>query len=711
MATTGALDDSGSAYARAVVGAVAAVALDDLVGIYLYGSGATGRFVPGRSDLDLGVVTRGWLDPGRTRELVGAARAVRRPRSVRGLDLWVAPSSEPAAPSADPHFSAWVLTSIDSELLSGPDHPGDARLAVLFAMCRQHAIALAGPDPRDVFAEVDPAWVIGAMRVDLQMTGPAGWYRVLNACRTMHYLDTGQLCERSTGAQWARGRVGDVALLDDAVTWRETGSGPAMDPQRVAAFVAPVLTRLAARAGSAQLRGVPVAESRPRVTIVDDHPLVSCILRAPAHPELLALAARRFGEQQWPERELIVLDFGSAATRDALPDDPRIRVVAVPADEADEWAGFALQEARGPIVASWDAATWYAPDRLTQQVSELLSSNAVRVVAPWVSHFDTQTRKVRVIHDLSTLEEATLLARRHAWEQFGTSMRRGKRGDVAVTFGPLEGREDYESGSFGDVAALVGSELDGYVVAVVTATAAAQWQPAVSCLMPTYNRRAFAGRAIRDFLAQDYPNLELVIIDDGEDRIEDLVPAEAPSVRYVRVAERATIGRKRQLACEAADGDVMVQWDDDDWYGPTRVSRQIAPLAAGTADISGIVKGYMLDLPTFRFYKGGPPLHEGNLHASIIAGTLAFTRSAWRSTGGYLDSSMGEDVAMLRAVTERGGRLAPIVNDGMYITVRHGGNSWRLVYDAERGPAGWNAVAPPEFLSADDLAFYRGLPG
>jgi hypothetical protein len=480
----------------------------------------------------------------------------------------------------------------------------------------------------------------------------------------------------------------------------------------VDAFVAPVLARLEGRAGSAQLRGVPADEARPRVTIADDHPLVSCVLRAPTHPELLALAARRFGEQQWPERELVVLDAGPAATREALPDDARIRVVPLPPGEAEEWPGYALQQARGPLVATWDAATWYAPDRLAQQVSELLSSNAQRLVAPSLLHFDTQTKDVRVIRDLARLEETTLLARRHAWDQFGTPKRRGERGDVAVAFGPLGGLEggqsEGEPGAFADVAALVGSELDSYVVAAVTATSATQWLPAVSCLMPTYNRRAFAARAIRDFLAQDYPNRELVILDDGEDRVEDLVPPDEPSVRYVRMTERATIGGKRQLACEAADGDVMVQWDDDDWYGPTRVSRQVAPLAAGTADVSGILKGYLFDLPTFRFYKGGPPLHEGNLHASIIAGTLAFTRSAWRSTGGYPDCSIGEEVALLRAVMERGGRVAPIVNDGMYITVRHGGNSWRLPYDAQRGPTGWNVVAPPEFLPAEDLAFYRG---
>lgn len=35
----------------------------------------------------------------------------------------------------------------------------------------------------------------------------------------------------------------------------------------------------------------------------------------------------------------------------------------------------------------------------------------------------------------------------------------------------------------------------------------------VSCIMPTYNRRAPVPRAIRYFLRQDYPKRELILLD------------------------------------------------------------------------------------------------------------------------------------------------------------------------------------------------------
>ncbi|HEY4988196.1 MAG TPA: glycosyltransferase, partial [Opitutaceae bacterium] len=62
-------------------------------------------------------------------------------------------------------------------------------------------------------------------------------------------------------------------------------------------------------------------------------------------------------------------------------------------------------------------------------------------------------------------------------------------------------------------------------------------RPLVSCIMPTYNRRRFAARALRCFLGQDYPEKELVIIDDGTESLEDLVPRD-PRIRYTRLDAR-----------------------------------------------------------------------------------------------------------------------------------------------------------------------------
>src|SRR5580704_7297349 len=71
--------------------------------------------------------------------------------------------------------------------------------------------------------------------------------------------------------------------------------------------------------------------------------------------------------------------------------------------------------------------------------------------------------------------------------------------------------------------------------------------PLVTCIMPTANRRTFVPQAIRYFLAQDYPNKELVIVDDGEKAVGDLVP-EDERIRYIRLTCKTILGEKRNCA-------------------------------------------------------------------------------------------------------------------------------------------------------------------
>jgi hypothetical protein len=81
-------------------------------------------------------------------------------------------------------------------------------------------------------------------------------------------------------------------------------------------------------------------------------------------------------------------------------------------------------------------------------------------------------------------------------------------------------------------------------------------EPLVSCIMPTSDRRRLVGRSIRYFLGQDYPNRELVAIDDGADGVADLITADA-RIRYVRLPERRDDwGAKRNLGCEQARGEL-----------------------------------------------------------------------------------------------------------------------------------------------------------
>src|SRR5205823_6216249 len=179
--------------------------------------------------------------------------------------------------------------------------------------------------------------------------------------------------------------------------------------------------------------------------------------------------------------------------------------------------------------------------------------------------------------------------------------------------------------------------------------------PLVSCVMPTFNRRAFIPLALAGFRRQTYPNRELIVIDDGNDAVGDLL-ANEPDVRYFHSRTRLTIGAKRNQACAEVRGRIIVQWDDDDWYATDRIEKQVAPLLRGEADISGLENRYILQMPHRRFWTVNRQLHRSMFIGDVHGGTLAFERRIWSSGVHYPEINLAEDAAFLRQALRRNHR-------------------------------------------------------
>ncbi|WP_086541683.1 glycosyltransferase [Algoriphagus antarcticus] len=151
-------------------------------------------------------------------------------------------------------------------------------------------------------------------------------------------------------------------------------------------------------------------------------------------------------------------------------------------------------------------------------------------------------------------------------------------------------------------------------------------QPLVSCIMPTFNRRKFVPFAVKYFLRQNYPNKELIVIDDGTDSIEDLIPDES-SIQYYRLNKKITLGEKLNLACEYAKGEIIAHWDDDDWYAPTRISYQIHELQNNEADVCGINNLLYLNLSTKNAYQY---IYPSDQRPWLIGSSLCYSKAIWK---------------------------------------------------------------------------------
>ncbi|NCD71700.1 glycosyltransferase [Mucilaginibacter agri] len=168
--------------------------------------------------------------------------------------------------------------------------------------------------------------------------------------------------------------------------------------------------------------------------------------------------------------------------------------------------------------------------------------------------------------------------------------------------------------------------------------------PLVSCIMPTSNRRSFVPDAIRYFLQQDYNNKELLIVDDGDDSVEDLIPPHE-QIRYKRIQKKMTLGEKRNYCIRESNGDLIMHWDDDDWMAPYRIRYQVNELLKKNAEVCGLQQMLFRELTTGKCWLYKYPPHA---QPWLAGGSLLYTRSFWAKSP-FPDMQVASDTRFIFA--------------------------------------------------------------
>lgn len=172
--------------------------------------------------------------------------------------------------------------------------------------------------------------------------------------------------------------------------------------------------------------------------------------------------------------------------------------------------------------------------------------------------------------------------------------------------------------------------------------------PFVSICTPTFNRRPFYPVIIKCFESQDYPKdrMEWIIIDDGTDKIEDLVK-DIPQVKYFKYDKKMNLGKKRNLMHEKSKGDIIVYMDDDDYYPPDRVSHAVETLQKNPQALcAGSSEMYIYFKHIQKMYKFGP---YGPNHST--AATFAFRRELLKQTRYEDNAALAEEKLFLKNYT------------------------------------------------------------
>lgn len=182
--------------------------------------------------------------------------------------------------------------------------------------------------------------------------------------------------------------------------------------------------------------------------------------------------------------------------------------------------------------------------------------------------------------------------------------------------------------------------------------------PLVSIVTPTYNQRKYIVESLRSSLAQAYPNIEIVVVDDAStDDTVGLISSipEFAHVRVLRQEQNTGGGEARNNGCRAAKGRYIVYQDSDDVLHPDHVRTMVGVLEANpdlgfvSCDAIDIgPSGEQLHPSTFNHLQSeikGYPLKEGRRSLeeiflySVSSPGLTIRREVFDEVG-YLDQSL-----------------------------------------------------------------------
>jgi glycosyltransferase involved in cell wall biosynthesis len=242
-------------------------------------------------------------------------------------------------------------------------------------------------------------------------------------------------------------------------------------------------------------------------------------------------------------------------------------------------------------------------------------------------------------------------------------------------------------------------------------------KPAVSCICVTQNRRFFLRRAVEYFWrsAGHFEratglSAELVIVDGSKDpnphigpllfgKVSDFHYAHEPSTEHART------GYFHNRAVELSQGDVIIQWDDDDWHSPHRIFQQYTTLLTSHEPAFAFTsKFYLYHLvdkvaSLARTWYGGKK-------CGTVGAMFAYHRATWEKVP-FQDVPQGEDNWFWEDCKKAAIPFLDSEDPTFCIYLRHHQNGSPLTH--EKPAAQVTAMVRHLFESADDLAFYDEL--
>lgn len=196
------------------------------------------------------------------------------------------------------------------------------------------------------------------------------------------------------------------------------------------------------------------------------------------------------------------------------------------------------------------------------------------------------------------------------------------------------------------------------------ATEAARQQPGISIIVCTYNGTSTLRACLQSLQTLNYPDYEVLLVDDGSTLDISEIAHAFPTVRYIR-QEHAGLSVARNLGAERAKGEILAYTDDDCIADPDWLTY----LAQGFDEQEWVAAGGPNIPPKPRnrteavvAAAPGAPAHVllSDTEAEHLPGcNLAIRKAALQAIGGFRAQyrAAGDDVDVCWRLREAGGRL------------------------------------------------------
>ena len=168
--------------------------------------------------------------------------------------------------------------------------------------------------------------------------------------------------------------------------------------------------------------------------------------------------------------------------------------------------------------------------------------------------------------------------------------------------------------------------------------------PMVSVVIPSFNRAHVVTQAIASVGAQNYPRVEIIVVDDGstDGTAEMLRASDDPALRVIALGWNEGVAAARNRGAEAARGDYIAFLDSDDVWLPGTLGPRVEALASAPPH-AGVSYGGCEIVHRDGTVERVVPRHEGRLFeglllANLIEGggsSIVIRRTVWQVVGGF----------------------------------------------------------------------------